>query len=150
MCVPYSSDETTGERVKTVELIVRRYSRDRVLSRPPVRKVDSRIRHPVAWRPRRSATTAAPRVARSAGHTTVRKVGFRIHFRETDLGQPVKFAGGRWDPERRLWLLGATRPSATVCFITWWPRDVVAGGGECGCWWVGACETNGTRTNATW
>jgi len=48
LCVRYRYDETTGERVKTVELIVRRYSRDCARARPPVRQVASRIRHPVA------------------------------------------------------------------------------------------------------
>ena len=106
LCIRYRYDETTGERVKTVELIVRRYSCDRARARPPVQQVASRIRHPVATGdPAAAGTPAAPRVAPSAGRTTVRRVGLRIHFRETDLRQRVKSAGGRWDPERRLWLL---------------------------------------------
>jgi hypothetical protein len=106
LCVRYRYDETTGERVKTVELIVRRNSRDCARARPAVRQVASRIRHPVAsGDPAAAETPAAPRVARSAGRATVRRVGLRIHFRETDLRRRVKSAGGRWDPERRLWLL---------------------------------------------
>ena len=105
LCVRHRH-ETTGERVKTVELIVRRYSCDRARARPPVQQVASRIRHPVATGdPAAAGTPAAPRVAHSTGRTTVRKVGLRIHFRETDLRRRVKSAGGRWDPERRLWLL---------------------------------------------
>jgi hypothetical protein len=106
LCVRYRYDETTGERVKTGELIVRRSSRDRALARPPVRQVASRIRHPFAsGDPAAAGTPAGRGSARSAGRTTVRRVGLRIHFRETDLRRQVKSAGGRWDPERRLWLL---------------------------------------------
>jgi hypothetical protein len=130
LCVRYRYDETTGERVKTVELIVRRYSRDCARARPPVRQVGSRIRV-ASGDPAAAGTPAAPRVARSAGRTTVRKVGLRIHFREADLRRRVKSAGGRWDPERAgSGSCGATRPSATACFIAWWRgrwMDVDAG-----------------------
>lgn len=106
LCVRYRYDETTGERVKTVELIVRRYSRDSTLARPPVRQLASWVRHPGAsGDPAAAGTPAAPRVARSACRTMARTVGLRIDFRETDLRRRVKSAGGRWDPERRLWLL---------------------------------------------
>jgi hypothetical protein len=103
LCVRYRHDETSGERVKTVELIVRRSSRDSTPARPPTRQVVSRMHHPIAsGDPAAAGTPAAPRVARSAGRTTARRVGLRIHFRETDLRRRVKSAGGRWDPERRL------------------------------------------------
>lgn len=106
LCVRYRHDETTGERVKTVELIVRRYSRDSTPVRPPARQAASRIRHPVAsGDPAAAGTPAAPRLAPSNGGTTARRVGLRIHFREADLRRRVKSAGGRWDPQRRLWLL---------------------------------------------
>ena len=102
----YRYDAATGERVKTAELIVRRYSRDSTLARPRARQVASRSRHPFAsGDPAAAGRPAAPRVARSAGRATAGRVGVRIHFRETDLRRRVKTAGGRWDPERQLWLL---------------------------------------------
>ncbi len=41
----------------------------------------------------------------SAGGVTIRRVALRIGWREKDLQQRVKSAGGRWDPVRRVWLL---------------------------------------------
>ena len=156
LCVRYRHDEATGERVKTVELIVRRNLHDGAPARPPVRQVPSRIRHPVAsGDPAAAGTPAAPRVARSAGRTTARRVGLRIHFRETDLRRWVKSAGGRWDPERRLWLLRrdqAERHGLLHRVVAGRWMDVDAGRldlgtsrvarcgrevGGCGYWWLG-------------
>ena len=70
LCVRYRHDEATGERVKTVELIVRRNLHDGAPARPPVRQVPSRIRHPVAsGDPAAAGTPAAPSLARSGGRT---------------------------------------------------------------------------------
>ena len=32
-------------------------------------------------------------------------VGVRVRFEESELRQRVKAAGGRWSPERRVWVL---------------------------------------------
>ena len=78
----YRCDEDTGERLKTVELFVQRGC--------PA---------PAARRPgplRRGVET---------GRVQSRKVALRIGWRENDLQGRVKGAGGRWDANRRVWIL---------------------------------------------
>ncbi|MCP3960418.1 MAG: hypothetical protein GY719_21445 [bacterium] len=82
VCVRYRYDEDTREHVKTVELVVRRRSRERELERAASAEAGSR------------AAVAAPR-----------RVALRIGLRERDLQSRVKSAGGRWDPGRRVWFL---------------------------------------------
>ncbi|MCP3959621.1 MAG: hypothetical protein GY719_17365 [bacterium] len=82
VCVRYRYDEDTREHLKTVELVVRRRSRERELERAASAAVNSR------------AAVAADR-----------RVALRIGLRERDLQWRVKSAGGRWDPVRRVWIL---------------------------------------------
>ncbi len=81
LCVRYRYDEETREHLKTVELVVgrrRREEADCAGSRKP-----------------------AGRPAGAAG----RFVALRVGLRERDLQRRVKSAGGRWDPEKRVWFL---------------------------------------------
>ncbi len=80
--VRYRYDEGTRERVKTVELVVQRRSGRTEAECPPQRQLGG-----VA--------------AGAAG----RRVVLRIGWRERDLQARVKSAGGRWDPDRRVWFL---------------------------------------------
>ncbi len=80
--VRYRYDEESREHVKTVELIVQRSSRKGEVGCPGSR---------------------TPRV-RKAGVAN-RRVALRIGWQEKDLQQQVKSAGGRWDPNRRVWML---------------------------------------------
>ncbi len=80
--VRYRCDETTGERLKTVELVVQRSCPTPEPERPGPRRLGAR-----------------------AGRAGSRKVGLRIGWREKDLQGRVKGAGGRWDPDRRVWVL---------------------------------------------
>lgn len=82
LCVRYRYDEDTRERLKTVELVVQRRSRERETEYPGSRKLDDR-----------------------AGNAARRRVALRIDWRETELRRRVKSAGGRWDPVRRVWML---------------------------------------------
>ncbi len=80
--VRYRYDEDHREHLKTVELVVQRRSRERGAE----------------CRGSRSAG------GRSGGAPT-RRVALRIDWRERDLQQRVKSAGGRWDSRRRVWIL---------------------------------------------
>ena len=82
LCVRYRYDDDTRERLKTVELVVQRRSREREAEYPGSRKLDGRT-----------------------GSAVRRRVALRIGWRETDLRRRVKFAGGRWDPVRRARML---------------------------------------------
>ena len=82
VCVRYRYDEDTHERLKTVELVVQRRSRERETECPASRKVGGR-----------AAVAAA------------RAVALGIGLRERDLQRRVKSAGGRRDPVRRVWIL---------------------------------------------
>lgn len=82
LCVRYRYDEDTRERLKTVELVVQRRSREREAEYPGSRKLDGR-----------------------AGSAARRRVALRIGWRETELRRRVKSAGGLWDPVRRVWML---------------------------------------------
>ncbi len=77
LCVRYRYDEDTRERLKTVELIVHRRSREREAEYPGSRKLDGR-----------------------AGSAARRRVALRIGWRVTDLRPWVKSTGGRWEPVR--------------------------------------------------
>ena len=96
LCDRYRYDEATGEHLKTVELIVQRRSRTASQAASPASGPLERgaeahgSRKPGGW-----AAVAAPR-----------KVALRIGLRERDLQQRVKSAGGRWDPDRRVWFVG--------------------------------------------
>ncbi len=80
--VRYRYDEDSRENVKTVELIVQRNSREGEVQCPGSR-------------------TPGAREARAAS----RRVALRIGWQERGLQQQVKSAGGRWDPNRRVWML---------------------------------------------
>ena len=82
LCVRYRFDEDTREHLKTVELIVQRGSRE-----PEAERTGSR-------KPSGQAAVAA-----------TRKVALRIDLWERDLQRRVKSAGGRWDPDRRVWFV---------------------------------------------
>ncbi len=80
--VRYRYDDDSRERVKTVELVVERKSRDGEAADP---------------RSRASGVRAAG--------VAIRRVALRIGRQERGLQQRVKPAGGRWDPARRMWML---------------------------------------------
>jgi hypothetical protein len=69
ICVRFRYDETTQQRLKTIELVVERAD----------------------WKPPLKKFTAATVVA------------LRIEGYETELRKKVKAAGGKWNPEKRLW-----------------------------------------------
>ncbi len=77
--VRYRYDEGTRERVKTVELVVQRRS----------------------GKPEPVSRQLGALAAGAAG----RRVALRIGWRERDLQARVKSVGGRWDPDRRVWIL---------------------------------------------
>ena len=80
--VRYRYDEDTGERLKTVGLVVQRRSRRREVECPGSR-----------------------RLGVQAGVAARRRVALRIGLRERDLQGRVKSVGGWWDPIRRVWVL---------------------------------------------
>ncbi len=80
--VRYRYDEDTGEGWKTVELVVQRRCPQREAEGPGPGRLGVR------------AAVAAPRM-----------VALRIGLRERDLQRRVKSAGGRWDPDRRVWFV---------------------------------------------
>ncbi len=82
LCVRYRYDEVTRESVKTVELVIRRRS----------------LRHDAECRGSR-------RPGGRSGAAGKRRVALRIGWRERGLQDRVKSAGGRWDPERQIWIL---------------------------------------------
>ncbi len=78
--VRYRYDDDSRERVKTVELVVERRSREGEAKglgscTPGAREVD----------------------------VASRRVALRIGLQERGLQQRVKASGGRWDPDRRVW-----------------------------------------------
>lgn len=81
LCVRYRYDEETREHLKTVELVVRRRRRDEAECA--------------------GSRRSGGRPAGAAG----RFVALRVGLRERDLQRRVKAAGGRWDPEKRVWFL---------------------------------------------
>jgi hypothetical protein len=80
--VRYRYDEDQRERLKTVELVVDRCSRQAEADRHGSRKLGD------------PAAGAAPRT-----------VALRIGWRERDLQRRIKSAGGRWYPGRKVWML---------------------------------------------
>ncbi len=92
--VRYRYDEDRREHVKTVELVVQRRSRE-----GKAECLGSR-----APKTRTSPETGSVSSS-GAGGVRTRGVALRIGWRERDLQQRVKSAGGRWDPDRRVWLL---------------------------------------------
>ncbi len=82
LCVRYRYDEDNREHLKTVELVVQGWSREREAeclgSRTPGAK---------------------------ARDVATRRVALRIDWWERDVQQRVKSAGGRWDPVSRVWIL---------------------------------------------
>ena len=77
VCVRYRHDRHNQRRITTVELIV-----------------DTGF-----YLPRRDV-----RLPRQQPDTN-RNVMVRIDYQETDLRQKIKQAGGKWEPERKRWLL---------------------------------------------
>ncbi len=80
LCVRYRYDEDTREHLKTVELVVQRRRREGETESAGSRKLGGQ-----------------------AAVAVRRRVALRIGLRERDLQWRVKSAGGRWDPDRRLW-----------------------------------------------
>jgi hypothetical protein len=71
ICVRYRYDSETGEKIKTVEILIDKQ----------------------AWAPKSSAPPPNKRVA------------LRIGFGEKYLRMLVKCAGGKWDPDRQVWMV---------------------------------------------
>ena len=92
--VRYRYDEDRREHVKTVELVVQCRSREAEADCPGSRAPDAR--KPL------EAGSANPS---GAGGFANRRVALRIGWRERDLQQRVKSAGGQWDPVGRVWFL---------------------------------------------
>ncbi len=82
---PPRYDEASREHVKTVELVVQRRSREGEANCLGARATGVRDG--------------------AAGGVAARRVALRIGWRERDLQQRVKSAGGRWDPARGVWML---------------------------------------------
>ena len=60
----------------------------------------------VKRRPRRDeADRPAARQPGASDGASNRRVALRIGWREGDLQRRVKSAGGRWDPDRRVWFV---------------------------------------------
>ena len=78
--VRYRRDEETGERLKTVEIVVQRYS--------PARDEE------------RSGSRSLGLQARGAA---ARTVALQVGLPERELQRRVRSAGGRWDRDRRVW-----------------------------------------------
>ncbi len=81
MCPP-RYDEDPPERMKTLELVVQRRSREREAECLGSRTPGAR-----------------------AGGVAARRAALRIGWQERDLQQRVKSAGGQWDPVGRVWFL---------------------------------------------
>ncbi len=96
LLVRYRYDEQRREHLKTVELVVQRRSRER-----EVECVGSRVPAAGSSSARLPGSRSGVVAARSS-----RRVALRIGWREKDLQRRVKSAGGRWDPARRLWIVG--------------------------------------------
>ena len=80
--VRYRYDDDSRERVKTVELVVERKSRGGDGEDPGSRKLG----------------------VQAAGVAS-RRVALQVGLQERGLQRRVKAAGGRWDPNRRVWWL---------------------------------------------
>lgn len=106
LCVRYRYDDLTRERLKTVELIVRRYSREPDPAQLPAQGLTGQALGPPAQKA--TLERGRPRLVNPAlggGPPAPRTVAVRIGWRETDLRRRVKSVGGWWDPEARLWHL---------------------------------------------
>lgn len=89
VCVRYRYDAASGTRYKTVELIV-----DHAAWTPPPP-------HPHMLKPRIEVDNLGDLEATSLPQ----KVGVKVFFRENDLRQRVKAAGGLWSKDEKLWHL---------------------------------------------
>jgi hypothetical protein len=78
LCVRYRYDHLEQVRYKTVELVIER----------------------IPWKP-----GERPPEGRGIPGRPPVLVGVRVRFEERELRQRVKAAGGRWSPERRLWVM---------------------------------------------
>ena len=126
LCVRYRYDEDTREHLKTVELIVQRRSpaapwAARPPSDPPATERGRNLGACVeispscaAWWVASAASGPPEPGAESHGSqkpgvriadAATRKVSLRIGVKERDLQRRVKSAGGRWDPDRRVWFV---------------------------------------------
>ena len=123
--VRYRYDEDRREPLKTVELVVKRSSREGDVESRGARSSRARdVAHgsPQLAVPERGAPReVAPRRA------APRQVALRIGGGERDLQQRVKAAGGRWNPVRRVWM--ARREVAEGLDLM---ARVVGGGGSIG------------------
>ena len=88
VCVRYRYDAATSMRYKTVELIV-----DRVSWTPPPQ-------HPGALKPALKVDDIDELESLPAP-----RVGVKVFFREDDLRERVKAAGGQWSKDEKLWRL---------------------------------------------
>ncbi len=97
LCVRYRYDDDRRERLKTVELVVKRSSRDGEVESCGGQSVGTGEVVPRSLAPRRIAPGQA---ASASGRSGPRRVALRIGKRERDLQRRVKTAGGRWNPVR--------------------------------------------------
>ncbi len=109
LCVRTRYDEDTREHLRTVDLLIRRRSRD---AERRGRDLDARATFsssPTSRLARPASGDAEAAGHRNSGGETAvaacRSVALRIGLRERDLRQRVKSAGGRWDPGRKVWYL---------------------------------------------
>ena len=106
LCVRYRYDDLTRERLKTVELVIRRCPRETDPAHASARSAAGQCPHGPTPRVTLEAGRRQPAsLAVPAGHRAGRAVALRIHWRETELRRRVKAAGGWWAPEARLWRL---------------------------------------------
>ncbi len=100
LLVRYRYDEDRREHLKTVELVVQRRSRKREAEGVGSRSPGGRSAGA------RSAGAGSAGVRYGGVGAETRRVAVRIGWRERDLQRRVKSAGGRWDPGRRVWMVG--------------------------------------------
>lgn len=86
LCVRYRYDAKAGKRYKTIELII-----DETAWTPPPQ-------HENSYRPEIKVDQAEKQPVR-------REVGVKVFFRENELREQVKAAGGRWAKSDKLWQL---------------------------------------------
>ena len=125
LCVRYRYDEIARQRIKTVELIVQRRPLEPATGRPPIPKLAVPPRSPGAATAGAGADLPGPsKEAPPAAPARPGRVALRIDLWEADLRRRVKSAGGWWNPQRRVWLLGRDQ-AARLDLL----HRVVGGGG---------------------
>ena len=107
LCVRYRYDEEAREHLKTVELAVQRRRRDteRGGDLGSCDEVSSFASSASISLEGEAKNARSRKFADRAAAGARRRVALRIGLRERDLQRRVKSAGGRWDPDRRVWYL---------------------------------------------